>query len=323
MSEIYRLLRREDWESAQALGHFAGSADDLRSGFIHFSSEVQVAETARKHYAGLADLVLLQVDLDALARTSQAQLKWEVSRAGQLFPHLYGELPVAAVTRASDFAAGTFSANAEVGTLVGALDSPFVRRVAITLQLAGLQYTHLPLRTVADAEAFAKISPLKRAPTLVLPDQSPLFDSQIILSHLSDQFAGVAALSPREPASRMLAYQVLGAALGLADKAVSALYEGMFHPPEHRNPSLLTRLRGQLTDTLSWLESRAPRTGFLCGAMLTHADIAVGTAARFALDAHPAWVDLTAYPSLYAWWLRLEALSVFERTYTRFTPSLD
>lgn len=93
---IYRILPAAAWTEAQAAGAFAGSAHDLRDGFIHFSTAAQAAETAAKHYGGQADLVLLWVDVTRL----DAPLKWEVSRNGALFPHLYGALPVAAVRRA-------------------------------------------------------------------------------------------------------------------------------------------------------------------------------------------------------------------------------
>lgn len=92
---IYRIIRKPDWQAAQAAGAFAGTAHDIRDGFIHFSTAAQAAETAAKHYAGLADLLLLYVDTAKLT----APLKWEVSRNDDLFPHLYGSLPVAAVSR--------------------------------------------------------------------------------------------------------------------------------------------------------------------------------------------------------------------------------
>ena len=93
---VYRLMTEGEWRAAREAGHFAGSADDRRDGFIHLSTAAQVAETAAAYYAGTKDLLLLRVDASALA----APLKWEASRGGQLFPHLYGALPVAAVRRA-------------------------------------------------------------------------------------------------------------------------------------------------------------------------------------------------------------------------------
>jgi uncharacterized protein (DUF952 family) len=92
---VYRLLTREAWQAALARGAFTGSEHDQRDGFIHFSTAAQVAETAAKHYAGQQGLVLLWVRVDALGDA----LRWEPSRGGALFPHLYGELGVSAVTR--------------------------------------------------------------------------------------------------------------------------------------------------------------------------------------------------------------------------------
>jgi uncharacterized protein (DUF952 family) len=92
---IYRIVSEEDWRTALAAGVFAGSEHDIRDGFIHFSTAAQAAETGEKHYAGKKGLLLLFVDAAALS----APLKWEVSRGGALFPHLYGPLPVAAVRR--------------------------------------------------------------------------------------------------------------------------------------------------------------------------------------------------------------------------------
>lgn len=89
MSEFaYKLVDRAEWVAALGQAAYAGSALDLKDGYIHLSTGAQLAETARRHYAGREDLVLVAVDLD---RTGDA-LKWEPSRGGDLFPHLYGPL---------------------------------------------------------------------------------------------------------------------------------------------------------------------------------------------------------------------------------------
>ena len=90
---IYKILPRADWTAAHLAGRFAGSAVDLQDGFIHFSTAAQAQETARRHFAGQADLVVLEVEGDQLGDA----LKWEPSRGGDLFPHLYGALAVADV----------------------------------------------------------------------------------------------------------------------------------------------------------------------------------------------------------------------------------
>lgn len=96
MTIIYKIFRAGEWRQAQASGVFSGSADDLRDGFIHFSTKEQLEGTAARHFAGEGDLVLAAVDANALGEA----LRWEPSRNGQLFPHLYGPLPLAAVARA-------------------------------------------------------------------------------------------------------------------------------------------------------------------------------------------------------------------------------
>jgi uncharacterized protein (DUF952 family) len=92
---IYKICPAALWRDAERNGAFRGSEVDLRDGFIHFSNAAQVAETAAKHFAGQYDLVLVHVDAAKLG----GKLKWEPSRGGALFPHLYGELDLAAVSR--------------------------------------------------------------------------------------------------------------------------------------------------------------------------------------------------------------------------------
>ena len=92
---IYKILSVADWEAAQQAGRFAGSSDDRRDGFIHFSDGGQAVATARKYFAGQSDLMLLAVDPARLP-----DLRWERSRDDALFPHLYGPLELDAVTKA-------------------------------------------------------------------------------------------------------------------------------------------------------------------------------------------------------------------------------
>jgi uncharacterized protein (DUF952 family) len=87
---VYKICPRAEWEAALAEGVYHGSEVDRRDGFIHFSSEAQVGETLRRHFAGQRDLLLVAVDSGALGPA----LRFETSRGGELFPHLYGPLPV-------------------------------------------------------------------------------------------------------------------------------------------------------------------------------------------------------------------------------------
>jgi uncharacterized protein (DUF952 family) len=102
MASVYKVLPAADWHAAQSGGVYHGSPVDLRDGFIHFSTAEQLAETLRRHFAGARDLVLLWVDSEAI--TPASAWRWEPSRGGALFPHLYAALPVSAVLRAQPLA---------------------------------------------------------------------------------------------------------------------------------------------------------------------------------------------------------------------------
>jgi uncharacterized protein (DUF952 family) len=90
---IYKICHAALWREAELAGEFAGAAVDLADGYIHFSTVEQVPETAARHFAGVADLVLVAVDPKALG----SALRYEPSRGGAMFPHLYGKLSLSAV----------------------------------------------------------------------------------------------------------------------------------------------------------------------------------------------------------------------------------
>ena len=93
MTLIYKICERASWQEAERNGAFRGAPVDRADGYIHFSTADQLRETAARHFAGQQELVLVAVDAEALGPA----LKWEPSRGGALFPHLYGDLPLAAV----------------------------------------------------------------------------------------------------------------------------------------------------------------------------------------------------------------------------------
>lgn len=95
MTTIYKICTASEWHEAERAGCYRGSAVDRKDGFIHFSTAAQAPETASKWFAGQRDLVLVAVDGDVLG----PRLKWEPSRGGALFPHLYGDLELPAVLR--------------------------------------------------------------------------------------------------------------------------------------------------------------------------------------------------------------------------------
>ena len=90
---IYKICPQALWREAERAGRFDGAPVDLADGFIHFSNAAQLRETAARHFSGARDLLLIAVDAEAVS----AHLRWEPSRGGALFPHLYGSLPMSAV----------------------------------------------------------------------------------------------------------------------------------------------------------------------------------------------------------------------------------
>ena len=92
---LYKIMSRQEWETARAQGIYEGSDADRRDGFIHLSAAHQVRATAQKHFSGKAGLLLVSVAEEVLGQN----LKWEVSRGGDLFPHIYGALPLSAVSQ--------------------------------------------------------------------------------------------------------------------------------------------------------------------------------------------------------------------------------
>jgi uncharacterized protein (DUF952 family) len=94
---IYKILTKDQWHSFQATGVFTGAPIDVKDGYIHFSTMSQVRETAAKHFAGLTDLWLIAVAAESLGD----ELKWEVSRGGAQFPHLYAHLAMNDVSQAT------------------------------------------------------------------------------------------------------------------------------------------------------------------------------------------------------------------------------
>jgi uncharacterized protein (DUF952 family) len=98
MRKIYKICPGSAWREAERQGVYRGSADDARDGFIHFSTASQVVGTARKHFFGQTELLLIAVDADGLGEA----LRWERSRNDELFPHLYGDLDLGAVIEVLD-----------------------------------------------------------------------------------------------------------------------------------------------------------------------------------------------------------------------------
>jgi len=113
MTLLFKILPAPLWRAAQEADSFRGAGVDLADGYIHFSTAAQVAETARRHFAGQRDLLLVAVDAAMLGDA----LRWEPSRGGDLFPHLYGALPLDAALRVDPLPLGADGAHDFSGLL--------------------------------------------------------------------------------------------------------------------------------------------------------------------------------------------------------------
>lgn len=204
--------------------------------------------------------------------------------------------------------------------LIGQYDSPFVRRVAIALRLYGFKFQHKPWSTFGDAEEIAPYNPLRRVPTLVLDDGEALIDSGAILDYLDDVVGPERVMIATFGPARRHALRTMALATGLADKAVSLLYERVLRKEQSR--LWVERCEAQISDVLEVLEKEraAVTTPYWFGARIGHADVAVACALRFTTEAHPQLFDAARYPALSAHAARCEALPPFREIVQPLAP---
>jgi glutathione S-transferase len=200
--------------------------------------------------------------------------------------------------------------------LIGMFDSPFVRRVAISLKRLELPFEHRNWSVGADFDRIRAYNPLGRVPTLVLDEGEALVESGAILDYLDELVGPRRALLPPAGAARRTALRVMAIATGAAEKGALQVYERAFRPYEKRHEPWLDRLRMQTHGALTELERCcALRRGqWLVGEAMTQADITTACAVTF-LDAA---VSLAAapeqYPALRALVTRCESLPAFAQT---------
>jgi glutathione S-transferase len=197
--------------------------------------------------------------------------------------------------------------------LIGQFDSPFVRRVAVTLQVFGMPFEHRDWSVGRDFDRIRGFNPLGRVPTLVLASGESLVDSAAILDYL-DEVAGVErALLPAAGTARRAALQLMALAIGAADKGVLQIYETVFRPEEKRHAPWTMRCRLQMLAALEELEKRTAARGddWLVGARFTQADLTVACVLGFLRDALGVNRDGAEYPALARLSARCEALPAF------------
>jgi glutathione S-transferase len=195
-------------------------------------------------------------------------------------------------------------------TLVGQYDSPFVRRVAITLNVYGLPFKRNAISVFSNAGEMAKINPIVRIPSLVLEDGGVLIDSGAIIDYLDGLVGPSRSLTPAEEPERQHVLQIMAYATGAIDKLGTITYEHAFHPPQHVNQDWIARCEGQIEGALQVLEE-IPKEPYFLGEKLTQADISTGVMIGYIKLGRYKPFPSAAYPTLEALSQRLEALDAF------------
>ena len=204
--------------------------------------------------------------------------------------------------------------------LIGQYDSPFVRRVAIALRLYGLAFEHRPWSTFGDADTIAPYNPLRRVPTLVLDDGEALIESTAILDFLDELVGPERAMIAGRGPDRRHHLKICALGSGLADKAVSLVYERVLRKDQLK--LWVERCEAQIGGVLAVLEQERAGvpTPYWFGDTIGHADIMVACALRFTGEGHPQLFDAARYPQLSAHAARCESLPAFQEIVQPLAP---
>ena len=194
--------------------------------------------------------------------------------------------------------------------LIGMLDSPYVRRAAISLRLLGLVFEHRSISVFSTFEQFQAINPVVKAPTLVCDDGTLLMDSTLIIDH-AETIVG-RSLMPADAAERLHALRVLGLALAACEKTVQIVYERKLRPLEKQHAPWVDRVRGQLAAAYAGLEAEIPKLPAPAGeTAIGQAGLTSAVAWGFTQMMVPEFVAPADYPSLAAFAAAAEKLPAF------------
>lgn len=198
--------------------------------------------------------------------------------------------------------------------LIGMLDSPYVRRVAVSLQLLGLPFTHRSISVFRGFETFRALSPVVKAPSLVCDDGTVLLDSTLILEHAESlaAAAGGRSLMPAAPAARLRTLHLLGLALAACEKSVQVVYEQQLRPADKQHAPWLDRVVDQLRVAYATLEAALGDAPLAVETdTLDQAGLTLAVAWQFTQALLPGRVDPAAHPRLAAHAAQAERLPAF------------
>ena len=193
--------------------------------------------------------------------------------------------------------------------LIGMLDSPYVRRVAVSFQLMDLPFEHRSISVFRGFEAFRRINPVVKAPTLVCDDGTALMDSTLILQY-AEGLAGARSLMPAGAAERQRALRVIGLALAACEKSVQIVYEHELRPAEKLHAPWLERITEQARAAFGALEAELARQPLSIEG-IDQAGVTVAVVWHFVQRMLPEVVPAAEHPVLQAYSLRAEQLPAF------------
>lgn len=204
--------------------------------------------------------------------------------------------------------------------LIGMFDSPFVRRVAVSMSLLNMKFEHANWSVGKDFDQIRKYNPLGRVPTLVLDDGEALVESSAILDYVDERAGDARALLPRSGAPRRQSLRIMAIASGAAEKGVSLVYEKAFRPPEKRHQPWVDRCRSQVHGAFAELEKICAlrKDQWLIEDRITQADITLSCVFTFLKDTMQLNNDNAPYASLWAHVQRCEGLPEFKSVYLPF-----
>jgi len=205
--------------------------------------------------------------------------------------------------------------------LIGMFDSPFVRRVAITLKLLDMPFEHGNWSVGRDFDRIREFNPLGRVPTLVTDDGDKLMESAAILDYLDELAGPKRALLPAAGPERRQALKLMAMATGAAEKGVMQLYERVFRPEAKRHEPWVDRCRLQMAASLGEIDRYVGERGvsrWLVGERMTQADITAVCAFTFLNDALRVAADSIMFQSLATLAARCESLPAFHDTHLPF-----
>ena len=195
--------------------------------------------------------------------------------------------------------------------LIGMLDSPYVRRVAISLQLLGVRFEHRSLSVFRTFNEFQLINPVVKAPTFVCDDGQVLMDSTLIMEYV-EAVARPRSLMPAELQQLQHALRVIGLALAACEKSVQIVYERELRPPDKLHEPWVTRVTGQLLAAYGALEAEVARHPLAAtSSAISQAGVSAAVAWQFTQKMLPEVVPAAGYPSLVAFSADAEELPEF------------